>query len=161
MEPDDPPLLEPLQQMYVRPGFLLRRAHQISAAIFESNCQALGLTQAQYGTMSVLANAPGLDQTRLARALAFDKVTVLRVIRGLSDRGLVRRSPSMSNRRQLALELTDEGWAVLDRAQPLVAAAYAQLTSPLDTGEKNELVRLLLKLNQSLDVSARAPFQPL
>ena len=71
-----------LSDMYQRPGFLLRRAHQISAAIFEAACADLELTQAQYGALTVLASEPGIDQTRLARALAFDKVTVLRVLRG-------------------------------------------------------------------------------
>ncbi|MBS3997297.1 MAG: MarR family transcriptional regulator [Hydrogenophaga sp.] len=147
--------------MYARPGFLLRRAHQISAAVFESHCAALGLTQAQYGTMTVLANAPGLDQTRLARALAFDKVTVLRVIRGLCDRGLVHRATSAENKRQLALELTDQGWAVLQAAQPLASAAHQQLIGPLNAKETKEFVRLLQKLNSGLADSARAPFQPL
>lgn len=154
-------MFEPLQSMYCRPGFLLRRAHQISAAVFEAHCAALGLTQAQYGTLSVLANAPGLDQTRLARALAFDKVTVLRVIRGLSERGLVRRTTPEQNRRQLSLELTDEGWALLRSAQPLAAAAHRQLTGTLDTNETKQLVGLLQKLNNGLADSARAPFQPL
>lgn len=161
METTDRPVFERLQQMYARPGFLLRRAHQISAAVFESHCAAVGLTQAQYGTMTVLASFPGLDQTRLARALAFDKVTVLRVIRGLSERGLVRRAASTQSRRQLALELTDEGRELLMCAKPLAAAAHQQLTAPLDAAEKKELVRLLQKLNSGLADSARAPFQPL
>jgi len=161
METPDRPLFEPLQPMYARPGFLLRRAHQISAAVFESHCAALGLTQAQYGTMTVLANAPGVDQTRLARALAFDKVTVLRVIRGLVDRGLVRRATSVLSRRQLALELTDQGWTVLNAAQSMASAAHQQLVGPLDAKEAKELVRLLQKLNSGLVDSARAPFQPL
>ena len=67
-----------LSDMYQRPGFLLRRAHQISAAIFENACTPIGLTQAQYGALTVLASEPHIDQSRLARALAFDKVTVLR-----------------------------------------------------------------------------------
>jgi DNA-binding MarR family transcriptional regulator len=161
MQTPDRPLFQRLQPMYARPGFLLRRAHQISAAVFEFHTAALGLTQAQYGTMTVLANEPGLDQTRLARALAFDKVTVLRVVRGLSDRGLVRRAPSVQSRRQLALDLTEQGWAVLNAAQSLAGAAHQQLVGPLDAKEAKELVRLLQKLNSGLADSARAPFQPL
>ena len=30
-----------LARLYARPGFLLRRAHQISAAVFEDECRAL------------------------------------------------------------------------------------------------------------------------
>ena len=72
-----------LKDLYQRPGFLLRRTHQISAAVFENACASVGLTPAQYGVLTVLSSEPGLDQTRLARALAFDKVTVMRVCKGL------------------------------------------------------------------------------
>ena len=44
----------PVFDIYQRPGFLLRRAHQISTAIFERSCAHLGLTPAQYGVLSVL-----------------------------------------------------------------------------------------------------------
>ena len=77
-----------LSDMYQRPGFLLRRAHQISAAIFENACADLGLTQAQYGALVVLASQPDIDQSSLGRAMGFDKVTILRVLRGLEERGL-------------------------------------------------------------------------
>ena len=72
-----------LSRLYARPGFLLRRAHQISAAVFEDECRAVGLTPAQFGVLTVLRASPGMDQSSLARALGFDKVTVLRVLRGL------------------------------------------------------------------------------
>ena len=60
----------PVIDIYQRPGFLLRRAHQISTAIFERSCAHLGLTPAQYGVLSVLAEQPGVDQSSLARAMA-------------------------------------------------------------------------------------------
>ena len=77
-----------IQDLYQRPGFLLRRAHQISASIFEHACADLALTPAQYGVLCVMAEQPGIDQSSLARALAFDKVTVLRVLKGLQDPGI-------------------------------------------------------------------------
>jgi hypothetical protein len=43
-----------LARLYARPGFLLRRAHQISAAVFEDACRDLGLTPAQFGVLTVL-----------------------------------------------------------------------------------------------------------
>ena len=109
----------PLIEMYERPGFLLRRAHQISAAIFEGSCAALGLTQAQYGALTVLSLQPGIDQTRLAKALAFDKVTVLRVVRGLEERGLIAREVSPNSRRQMAVRLTPAGIRLLKKPKAL------------------------------------------
>src|SRR6185369_2586514 len=106
-----------LSQLYVRPGFLLRRAHQISAAVFEDACKGLALTPAQFGVLTVLQSHPGLGQSSLARALGFDKVTVLRVLRGLQARGLVTRGPAEDNRRNVSVALTREGEQLLQQAQ--------------------------------------------
>ena len=149
--------VETLAQLYARPGFLLRRAHQISAAVFEDACAPLALTQAQYGAMTVLAAAPGLDQTRLARALAYDKVTVMRVLRGLQARGLVERAPVPGNARQLAVQLSVAGHDLLAQAQ----AAYQRLLQPLVPEQQRQLVQLLTLLTDGLAHEARAPFVPL
>src|SRR5205823_14635333 len=120
-----------LARLYARPGFLLRRAHQISAAVFEDECRDLALTPAQFGVMTVLRAHPGLGQSSLARALGFDKVTVLRVLRGLESRGLVERGPAPDNRRNMCVYLTEEGLSVLQQAQRPAERAYRRLLAPL------------------------------
>jgi len=150
-----------LSDMYQRPGFLLRRAHQISAAVFESACTEVGLTQAQYGVLTVLHSAPDIDQSRLARALAFDKVTVLRVLRGLEERGLITRVVSAENRRQMAVRLTIQGQRLLKKTEQPVRLAYQQLMAPLSQKESQQLIDLLQRLTNELQDEARAPFVPL
>ena len=150
-----------LSDMYQRPGFLLRRAHQISAAVFENACTEVGLTQAQYGVLTVLHSAPDIDQSRLARALAFDKVTVLRVLRGLEERGLITRVVSAENRRQMAVRLTALGQRLLKKTEQPVRLAYQQLMAPLSQKESQQLIDLLQRLTNELQDEARAPFVPL
>jgi DNA-binding MarR family transcriptional regulator len=151
----------PVVDMYERPGFLLRRAHQISAAIFEGSCAEVGLTQAQYGAMTLLNLEPGMDQTRLARALAFDKVTVLRVLRGLQERGLIAREVSASSRRQMAVRLTPAGIRLLKKAEQPVHEAYNQLMAPLNAKQREHFIALLQQLTDGLGEQARAAFVPL
>jgi DNA-binding MarR family transcriptional regulator len=62
--------------MYDRPGYLLRRAFQISVGAFEDECRELGLTPAQFAVLSVLAAMEDIDAARLARMLGYDKVTI-------------------------------------------------------------------------------------
>ena len=150
-----------LRDMYQRPGFLLRRAHQISAAVFDAACAELGLTQAQYGALVVLATEPQIDQTRLARALGFDKVTVLRVLRGLEERGLVLRRPSATSRKHLAIVLTPAGRGLLKRAQTPVHEAYEQLMAPLSPQQRDQFIDMLQTLTEQLGAVAKAPFVPL
>jgi DNA-binding MarR family transcriptional regulator len=149
-----------LSRLYARPGFLLRRAHQISAAVFEDACRDLGLTPAQFGVLTVLQAHPGLGQSSLARALGFDKVTVLRVLRGLEARGFVTRGPAEDNKRNVCVSLTPEGEAVLRQAQKPAEKAYKRLMGPLDKDQQAQLVHLLQLLTGELEDEARAAFVP-
>jgi DNA-binding MarR family transcriptional regulator len=149
-----------LTRLYARPGFLLRRAHQISAAVFEDECRTVGLTPAQFGVLTVVRASPGLDQSSLARALGFDKVTVLRVMRGLEARGLVSRVPSPLSKRHLSISLLPAGAELLEQAQKPAEHAYNRLMEPLDDGQQAQLMELLQLLTSSLEDSARAVFVP-
>jgi DNA-binding MarR family transcriptional regulator len=149
-----------LSQLYARPGFLFRRAHQISAAVFEDECRNLGLTPAQFGVLSVLRAQPGLDQSSLARALGFDKVTVLRVLRGLQTRGLIARETAASSRRKLSIGLSEAGLDLVKQAQVPAERAYRKLMAPLDLAQQAQLVELLQLLTTGLESEARAAFVP-
>jgi DNA-binding MarR family transcriptional regulator len=149
-----------LARLYARPGFLLRRAHQISAAVFEDACKELALTPAQFGVLTVLQSHPGLGQSSLARALGFDKVTVLRVLRGLETRGMVARSPAEDNRRNVSVSLTAQGEQVLQTAQKPAERAYKRLMAPLDKQQQEQLLGLLQLLTGELEEEARAAFVP-
>src|SRR3954462_1474658 len=140
-----------LARLYARPGFLLRRAHQISAAVFEDECRALALTPAQFGVLTVLKTNPGLGQSSLARALGFDKVTVLRVLRGLESRGFVQRGPAPDNKRNMCVSLTRDGEATLAKAQKPSERAYKRLLAPLDKHQQEQLIDLLQLLTGGLE----------
>jgi DNA-binding MarR family transcriptional regulator len=158
--PSAPKNQNPLTRLYARPGFLLRRAHQISAAVFEDACKDLGLTPAQFGVLTVLQSHPGLGQSSLARALGFDKVTVLRVLRGLQGRGLVSRAPAADNRRNVTVVLTAEGERMLAEAQRPAEKAYKRLMGPLNREQQVQLIELLQLLTGELETEARAAFVP-
>jgi DNA-binding MarR family transcriptional regulator len=155
-----PKLPASLSRLYARPGFLLRRAHQISAAVFEDECRELGLTPAQFGVLTVLKTHPGLGQSSLARALGFDKVTVLRVLRGLEARGFVERGPAPDNKRNMCVSLTREGEGILAKAQRPAERAYKRLLGPLEKAQQEKLIELLQLLTGELEDDARAAFIP-
>jgi DNA-binding MarR family transcriptional regulator len=149
-----------MSSLYQRPGFLLRRAHQLSVGLFEHECQALKLTPPQFGVLHMLMHSEALDQASLARGLGLDKVTVLHVVRGLETRGWLNRQASVTDRRRWTLTLSDQGKAVFLHAQDLAHQASEQLLSPLDGDEQQQLIRLLEKLCQGLEAEARTPFDP-
>src|SRR5690606_8803078 len=82
---------EPLHALYSRPGFLIRRAHQIAVSLFIEEMDALGVTPTQSGILFVLSHRSGLDQISVARLLGLDRSTASMVIAKLVSAGLVSR----------------------------------------------------------------------
>ena len=153
---------ELLQRLYLRPGFLLRRAHQLSVGIFEEECREVGLTPSQYGVLTVLDLAGASDQSKVARALGFDRVTTLRVVRGLEARGLLRRAAAAGaaagSRRQLTL--TAAGRQTLAAGRVQAERISSRLLAPLQAEEQAHLLGLLRKLCAGLEGSARTRVIP-
>ncbi|ALL68480.1 transcriptional regulator, MarR family [Paraburkholderia caribensis MBA4] len=146
-----------LTKMYDRPGFLLRRAYQISAGVFEQECRELSLTPAQFAVLSVLAATPDIDQARLSRCLGFDKVTVMYILRGLVDRGLITRDTGTGKGRRIALALTKAGALLLEQAQEPTEVASATLMACFSETQQKQFIKLLKILTTSLEDRARAP----
>ncbi|WPG41138.1 MarR family transcriptional regulator [Variovorax sp. EBFNA2] len=157
--PPGVPMLAEL--LYGRPGFLLRRAHQISVSIFEETCSPLALTPGQFSVLAVLRADPTLDQSSVARAIGLDKVTVSLLLRGLEARGLVHRRPDLKNRRRRVLTLTPQGQDLMRRSRGPTDAAYERLMAPFDAQQRASLLQLLQQLVSTLEPCSRAPLLPL
>jgi DNA-binding MarR family transcriptional regulator len=84
---------------------------------------------------------------------------VLRVLRGLQARGLVTRESSVG-RRNVSVQLTPAGVAMLDGAQKPAERAYRRLMAPLDREQQEQLLSLLQLLTGELEDDARAAFVP-
>ena len=114
----------PLQDMYRRPGFLLKRCHQVSMAIFLDECREYNITQSQYGCLRALHEYPGIDQLTLGRLVGLDRSTAGLVIKTLSDRGLIERIINRADKRRMQLKVSADGERLLRDIAP--AAARAQ-----------------------------------
>ena len=154
------PRAETLSDLYARPGFLLRRGHQIAVGIFVQECAPLGLTPPQHGVLVVADNAPGLDQAGMARALGFDRATVGALIHGLERRGLLRRASHSADLRRKTLAVTPRGRAALRRAQSAVRRTSDRILAPLGAGERRRFVALLERLTAALNGASRTPVLP-
>ena len=146
-----------IEELYARPGFLLRRAHQIAVGIFVEECAAYGLTPPQHSTLIVIDRCPGLDQAALARAIGFDRATTGQVVEGLEARGLLKRQNSRIDRRRKTLALTPEGRALMKRAAAAIQRTSERLLAPLRPGQRRHFVELLLQLTGNLNQASRSP----
>jgi DNA-binding MarR family transcriptional regulator len=144
-----------------RPGFLIRRAHQISQAVFIEECENLDITATQFGIMSVLARFGELDQIGIARALGFDRSTTALVVKLLEDRALIVRTANATDRRRHVLRLTTAGEKLRRRAEPLVDRVRDRLVGVFTPAQATTFMSLLDKFIRSFDDTTRVPLRRL
>lgn len=146
-----------MDELYSRPGFLLRRGHQIAVSIFMEECAKVGLTPPQHGVLIAAAQHPGLSQSDVARLIGFDRATIGQVVRGLEARGFLRRDSAGGNRRNKAVQLTPKGAAALKRAGLAMERTSARLLSPFNRRQRAAFIGLLARLTSHLNSHSRTP----
>lgn len=148
-----------LPHVHEKPGHLIRRAQQIAVAIFLEECAAFDLTPVQYAALVAVRDNPGIDATRIAGMVAFDRTTVSGVLERLESKGLIARTANEADRRAKLLEATSAGKKILKKAEPTVEAAQQRILAPLNGREQIELMRLLTKLVDLNNDASRAPMR--
>lgn len=128
------------------PGHLIRRAHQVSVALFMQEAAGHDVTQVQFAILNALIDRPGLDQVTLAQAVALDAATSGSVIGRLEAKGWIRRERDASDRRRRLLWVTEAGQSVVTALMVPIARSQERLMAPLDGRERSELTRLLRKV---------------
>ncbi|PUE56868.1 MarR family transcriptional regulator [Limnohabitans sp. 2KL-17] len=128
------------------PGHLIRRAHQISVALFNEHLAAVGVTPVQFAILNALLDSPGVDQITLAKRVAFDPATSGSVIGRLESKGWVERFADEVDRRRKLLVLTPLGLQALAGMKSAVADVQAEILSPLEPQEQAQFMHLLSRL---------------
>ena len=151
-----PPGIDQLQALYERPGFMIRRAHQIATSVFLEASARFGCTTTQYGVLTVLQCQPCIDQITLARRLGLDRSTAGSVVSTLEKAGHITRVVGPDRRRR-TLKLTQAGSERLTALHDCAAEAVTRLLEPL-TAAEDEMLRMLLgKLTRAHNSVSRVP----
>ena len=128
------------------PGHQIRRAHQLSVAIFMEETAAFDVTPVQFAILNALMDDPGEDQITLAGRVAFDAATSGSVISRLEAKGWVRRKADPNDRRRKLLWITPAGQTVALQMKRAVGKVQSRLLGPLDDAERAQFGALLGKL---------------
>lgn len=132
--------------LWSRPGFLIRRLHQLHAALFLEECRAHDVTPVQYAVLSVLYRGRALDQVSVAGEVGIDRTNAADVIRRLERRGHVERIANPSDRRMRLARITPEGRRFVEGAHDAMERAQQRLTGGLSNAETARLMSLMRKL---------------
>jgi DNA-binding MarR family transcriptional regulator len=150
----------PLDELYRRPGFMIRRVHQIAVSLFIEETGKLGVTNRQYGILFVLKHRPGIDQISVANLLGLDRSTTGMVLRKLEEDGLVVRSIGIHDRRRHSLQLTRSGERLLSQLVEPARRAQARVLSAFTPREQTLFLQLLDKFTREFNESTRVPLDP-
>lgn len=147
--PDELPLAD-------RPGFLVRRLHQIHVALFAEECAPFDITPVQFSVLTALERDAPIDQVTLAGEVGIDRANCTDVLRRLEERGLIGRVASETDSRAKLCDLTPAGRKLLARIAPLVRRAHDRTIAALPRAERESFMRSLARLVEANNELGRA-----
>ena len=148
-----------MDDVYQKPGHLIRRAQQIAVSIFLEECAPTDITPVQYAAMVALRDNPGIDATRLSALVAFDRSTVGNVLERMEGKGLVLRIGNKDDKRVKILFLSPKGATALKEVEPFVKRAQERILAPLALEDRETFMRMLSQLVELNNDASRVPLK--
>jgi DNA-binding MarR family transcriptional regulator len=123
---------------------ILRADSKVSQTL-ERALACAGLTLPQFNVLMELASSPqgGLPLYELNSRLISTPPSTSWLTKRMEDAGLVTKDRCTPDSRVVILQLTEQGWAALDKAAPLVFEAEKRLLGSLSREELCQLAELL------------------
>ena len=151
--------VESLKDLYNRPGFLLRRAHQIAVSIFLAEAEDMDVTTTQYGVLFILQRRENLDQRGLSKLVGLDRSTTALVVGKLEAAGHVVRVNDPVDGRRKVLVLTPQGSDLIKSLTDAAERTRLKELSVFSASEAKVFLALLQKFVDGFNHIARAPIQ--
>lgn len=148
-----------LDTLYRRPGFLIRRAHQIAVSLFLEESVALGITTTQYGALVVLNARDNLDQVGLSTLVGIDRSTTALVVSKLESAGYVKRESDPLDKRRKVLMMTAAGREILQKSAIPARRARERELAVFSDEQADMFLELLEMFVGAFNAETRAPIK--
>lgn len=132
--------------------FALYSANLAMNKVYRKQLAELSLTYPQYLVMLVLWERDGLTVSELGEKLYLDSATLTPLLKRLQQSGLVSRTRSTEDERQVLIGLTEEGKSIQQKARaiPEGVICATQCDPALLNAVKQQLEMLRARLIESL-----------
>ena len=137
-------------------GYLSKRAHSLMLDVLEPVLAERGFSFVQYVILSWLRDGIAVNPREICTQYRHDSGALTRVIDQLAERGLLERIRRDKDRRKVELQLTAQGRDVIEGLIPTVVDILNSVLADFSTEEVQELIRLTVKLNNSLQATLDA-----
>ncbi|MGW1679455.1 MarR family winged helix-turn-helix transcriptional regulator [Saccharopolyspora sp. NPDC002376] len=130
----------------------VRRLGALTNHLTDAAFAEVGVSRMEFEVLSALRRAGGgLRPSQLTKeTLSSGAATTKRLAR-LEAEGLISRTASQRDRREIDVHLTERGRELIDWLFPEQLERERQMLEPLDDDEREQLTALLIKLLGSLD----------
>lgn len=138
------------------------RFKQYVAGIFES--QGFNITPEQFLVMDTLWDEGVLTQQQIADYMLKDKNSVVKLVDGLEERNLVRRTSNPKDRRQNLIEVTEYAMSIKDKVTKVAMEAVDKIINGIAKDDLQKFIKVLSKMaenmNNDIDLMALAAKYP-
>ncbi|WP_425402955.1 MarR family winged helix-turn-helix transcriptional regulator [Hwanghaeella sp.] len=126
--------------------YLMARASALASAGFHNQIRERGMQVYEWRIMAVLYGTAGVTVGGLARRCLIKQPSVTKNIDRMEERGLVQRSPSPDDRRQVIISLTDLGTEIVADLVGQARIHEAAVLEDFSAEEADTLKRVLRRL---------------
>ena len=132
-------------------GFLISDVSRLMRRRFDERARLIGVTRAQWRTLTTLLRHEGAHQGRLADLLEVEPITLCRMIDRLEEAGLVERRRDPADRRAWLIYLTDKARPILDQLRALADSMFVDLLQGVSEADRAATMATLNTIRTNLD----------
>ena len=124
---------------------------EVLARYLEIELKRSEATLIRFNVMSTLfKNGGEMTPSEIAESVFREKNSITAVINTLEREGVVRREPSMEDRRSVKVVITDKGWKEANRLSPIAQEISREVLSCLNKEKVEDLVEIMRNLRENL-----------
>lgn len=129
-----------------RASRLLSQATAQSDRLINEGLGQVGARKWHYAVLASLQEYGPGSQATLSRRTGIYRSDLVGVLNELAERALVERAPDPDDRRRNVITITAQGRRYLHRLDKVLDDLHDELLAPLAPAERDQLVRLLIRL---------------
>lgn len=134
-------------------GFLISDVSRLMRRRFDERARLIGVTRAQWRTLTTLSRNEGINQGGLADLLEVEPITLCRMIDRLEEAGLVERRRDPADRRAWLIFLTTKAHPLLAQLRGLADGMIEDALQGLDDTRRAALMETLGAIRTNLNTT--------
>ncbi|WP_332802199.1 MarR family winged helix-turn-helix transcriptional regulator [Sphingomonas sp. RT2P30] len=133
-------------------AFLISDVSRLMRRRFDERARLIGVTRAQWRTLTTLSRHEGANQGTLADLLEVEPISLCRMIDRLEEAGLVERRRDPGDRRAWLIFLTDKAKPIITELRTLADGLFVYSLRGVDEAERIATIATLNAIHANLSM---------